>query len=212
MRRRASRTGVTWMGASSCRPLRPPSRRPASTLAWPSGGRGPGGRAIGSAVFSETGPLLRESKLRVPAVRPGVVPRARLAGLQTAAQRSRVVLVSAPAGYGKSTLVAQWCDLDSRAGCWVQLGHGDNDPVVLLLRVAAALECTGSVDGELLEELSRRAPRIDEVALPLLAAELGVRDPFVLVLDDVDVITAEKSRAILRFCSTRFARARSWCW
>ena len=113
------------------------------------------------------------------------------------AERSRLVLVSAPAGYGKSTLVAQWSELDPRASCWVQLGHGDNDPVVLLWRVAAALERTGPVDGELLEELSRPAPRIDEVALPLLAADLGVRDPFVLVLDDVDVITAEKSREIL---------------
>ena len=51
----------------------------------------------------------------------------------------------------------------------------------------------------LLEELSRPTPRIDEVALPLLAAELGERDPFVLVLDDVDLIRAEKSRAILAF-------------
>ena len=62
-----------------------------------------------------------------------------------AAERSRVVLVSAPAGYGKSTLVAQWSELDPRASCWVQLGHGDNDPVVLLARVAAALERTGPV-------------------------------------------------------------------
>ena len=110
-----------------------------------------------------------------------------------------MVLVSAPAGYGKSTLVAQWCDLDPRAGGWVQLGHGDNDPVVMVARVAAALERTGPVRSELLEELSRWTPRIDEVALPLLAAELGERDPFVLVLDDVHVITAEKSRAILAF-------------
>ena len=110
-----------------------------------------------------------------------------------------MVLVSAPAGYGKSTLVAQWSDLDPRASGWVQLGHGDNDPVVLLARVVAALERTGPVCGELLEELSGRTPRIDEVVLPLLAADLGERDPFVLVLDDVDVITAEKSRAILAF-------------
>ncbi|MGZ4287455.1 MAG: AAA family ATPase, partial [Solirubrobacteraceae bacterium] len=125
--------------------------------------------------------------------------RARLAPLQKAAGRSRVVLVSAPAGYGKSTLVAQWTDLDPRASGWVQLGHGDNDPVVLLARVAAALERTGPVRGELLEELSRRTPRIDEVALPLLAADLGERDPFVLVLDDVHVVTAEQSLAILVF-------------
>ena len=81
----------------------------------------------------------------------------------------------------------------------MQLGHGDNDPVVLLARVAAALERTSPVDGELLEELSRARPRIDEVALPVLAAELGKHDPLVLVLDDVHVITAEKSRAILAF-------------
>jgi AAA ATPase domain len=116
-----------------------------------------------------------------------------------AAERSRLVLVSAPAGYGKSTLVAQWCDLDPRPGCSVRLGHGDNDPVVLLLHVVAALERTGLVDRELLEEFSGQPPRIDEVALPLLAAELGDRDPFVLVLDDVDVITAARSRAILAF-------------
>ena len=110
-----------------------------------------------------------------------------------------MVLVSAPAGYGKSTLVAQWSDLDPRASGWVQLGPGDNDSVVLLAHVVAALEWTGPVCGELLEELSGRTPRIDEVAIPLLAADLGERDPFVLVLDDLHVITAKKSRAILSF-------------
>ena len=114
-----------------------------------------------------------------------------------------MVLVSAPAGYGKSTLVAQWTDQDPRPTGWVHLGHGDNDPVVLLTYVAAALERTGPVGGEFLEELSRRSPRIDEVALPLLAAELGERDPFVLVLDDVHLITARKSRAILGFLVDR---------
>jgi LuxR family maltose regulon positive regulatory protein len=113
--------------------------------------------------------------------------------VQAAAQRSRLVLVAAPAGYGKSTLVAQWTDVDPRTTCWVQLGYGDNDPTVLLARVAAALE----LDGDLAEELSRPTPRIDAVALPLLASELGERDPFVLVLEDVHVITAKKSRAIL---------------
>ena len=142
---------------------------------------------------------MREPAALVPAVRRDALPRARLASLRRAAQRSRVVLVSAPAGYGKSTLAAQWSDADSRPAGWVQLSHGDNDPVVLLARVAAALERTGSACDELLEELSRRSPRIDEVVLPLLAADLGERDPFVLVLDDVDVITGQKSRAILSF-------------
>ena len=110
-----------------------------------------------------------------------------------------MLVVSAPAGYGKSTLVAQWTDLDPRVSAWVQLGRGDNDPVVLLARVVAALERTDPVRSELFEELSRPSPRIDDVVLPLLAADLGERDPFVLVLDDVDAITARKSRAILVF-------------
>ncbi|HTZ86257.1 MAG TPA: LuxR C-terminal-related transcriptional regulator, partial [Solirubrobacteraceae bacterium] len=125
------------------------------------------------------------------------MPRPRLAALQRTAQGSRLVLISAPAGYGKSTLIAQWSDLDPRGSCSVQLGHGDNDPVVLLPRLVAALERTGPVDRELLAELSRPAPRIDAVALPLLAAELERRDPLVVVLDDVQALTAEKSRAIL---------------
>ena len=94
---------------------------------------------MSSVAPSGTRPLLRESKLRVPTGRPWVVARPRLSAVQKAAERDRVVLVSAPAGYGKSTLVAQWSDLDPRAGGWVQLGPGDNDPVVLLARVAAAL-------------------------------------------------------------------------
>jgi ATP/maltotriose-dependent transcriptional regulator MalT len=126
-----------------------------------------------------------------------VVARPRLSAVQHAAERGRVVLVSAPAGYGKSTLVAQWSDLDPRPGGWVQCGPGDNDPVVLLAHVVAALERTGPVCGEILDELARRMPRIDEVVLPLLAADLGERDPFALVLDDAHVITADRSRAIL---------------
>ena len=135
----------------------------------------------------------------VPAVRRDALPRACLASLRRAARHSRVVLLSAPAGYGKSTLAAQWSDADPRPAGWVQLSHGDNDPIVLLARVAATLERMGSPCDELLEELSHRSPRIDEVVLPLLAADLGERDPFVLVLDDVDVIVGKKSRAILSF-------------
>ena len=152
---------------------------------------------MSSVAPSGTRPLLRASKPRLPTVPPRVVARSRLCAVQKAAGRSRVVLVSAPAGYGKSTLVAQWSNLDPRATGWVPLARGDNDPVVLLAHVVAALERTGPVCDELLEELSGRTPRIDEVAIPLLAADLGERGPFVLVLDDVHVITAKQSRAIL---------------
>ena len=118
-------------------------------------------------LVSETGPLLPGSRQRGPAVRYGVVARASLAGLRVAAERSRLVLVSGPAGYGKSTLVAQWRDLDQRPDCWVPLARGDNDPVVLLLHIATALERTGPVAGELRDELSGPAPRINGSPLHL---------------------------------------------
>ncbi len=113
------------------------------------------------------------------------------------------MLVSAPAGYGKSTLVAQWSDLDPRPRGWVQLARGDNDPVVLLARIVAAVERTGPLRADLLEELSRRTPRIVEAALPLLAADLSERNPFLLVLDDVHLVTARRSRSILAFLAEK---------
>ena len=163
---------------------------------------------MSTVAHSRTRPRLRASKLRVPTVPPLAIARPRLSVVQKAAERSRVISVSAPAGYGKSTLVAQWTALDPRATGWVHLGPGDDDSVVLLAHVVAALERTGPVCDELLDELSGRAPRIDEVAIPLLAADLGERDPFVLVLDDVHVITARKSRAILA-CLADYVRSES---
>jgi LuxR family transcriptional regulator, maltose regulon positive regulatory protein len=144
-------------------------------------------------------PLLDELKLRPPALRSGVVPRPRLAASRKAAARSRLVLVSAPAGYGKSTLAAEWSDVDPRSSGWVHLDRSDNDPVILLASIVAALEHIGSAPGQLLEELSRQSPRINGVALPLLADELGECSPFVLVLDDTHLVTSEKSLAILAF-------------
>ena len=133
----------------------------------------------------------------MPRLAEWVVQRPRLSTTQQAAEDSRVVLVSAPAGYGKTTLVAQWSDLDSRTSGWVQLAPADNDPVVLLAHLVAALDRIGPVCGELLEELSGPIPRIEEVVIPLLSADLCERDPFVLVLDDVHLVTAARSRAIL---------------
>ena len=85
----------------------------------------------------------------------------------------------------------------------MHLDRTDNDPVALLTTVAAALDRIGSAAGDLLEELSRPNPRIDEAVLPLLAAELDERSPFVLVLDDAHFVTAKPSLAILAFIADR---------
>jgi LuxR family transcriptional regulator, maltose regulon positive regulatory protein len=149
--------------------------------------------------MSDLAPLLDQSQLQPPAVRLGVVPRPRLAALRETVAQSRLVLVSAPAGYGKSTLVADWSDRDPRAAGWVHLDHGDNDPVVMLFKIATALERVGQTTSRLFDELSRLRPRIDRVALPVLAAELEACGPFVLVVEDAHFVTAEQGLAILMF-------------
>jgi LuxR family maltose regulon positive regulatory protein len=143
--------------------------------------------------------LITESKLRPPAVRAGVVRRTRLERFRKAAVRSRLVLVAAPAGYGKSTLAAEWSELDPRATGWVHLDRSDDDPVVLLAHLAAAIDRIGSSADPLFEELSRLKPRIDAVALPLLAAGLDECGPFIVVLEDMHLVAGEKSLAILEF-------------
>ena len=83
-----------------------------------------------------------EAKLSVPQPRPGTVSRAGL--IDTArASDCRVVGVTAPAGYGKSTLLAEWALAEDRRVAWVSLDRFDDDPAVLLtlvgVRVRAGL-------------------------------------------------------------------------
>ncbi len=107
-----------------------------------------------------------------------------------AARDSRIVLISASAGYGKSILAAQWSERCERPVAWINLDRGDNDPVVLLSYVAQALNRIGPVEPELLDELSTPAPRVDSVVLPALAVEFARLPPFELILDDVHELSA----------------------
>lgn len=161
----------------------------------------PDGHAVSAGTSTaETGSARLELVIGVPLMRHGVIARDRLEPLRTAALDSTAVLVSAPAGYGKSTLVAQWLDRDPRVSGWVQLGHADNDPVVLITHITAAIEGAKTASREQLQRaLSAQPPRVHDVVLPLLAAALADSEPFVLVLDDAHAVTAEDSRAVLEF-------------
>ena len=85
-----------------------------------------------------------EPKLRWPVSRPGWVQRRRLLEDLDRASRHPVALVAAPAGYGKTTLLAQWlAGAAAPPAAWVTLDQGDNDPGRLWTHVAAALERAG---------------------------------------------------------------------
>jgi LuxR family maltose regulon positive regulatory protein len=95
-----------------------------------------------------------------------------------------LVLVSAPAGYGKSTVLSQWAQSERRPTAWVQVSEADNDPVVLLTYLVLALEPIAPLDAAVVDLLRLRYPPLKERVLPCLAGALAGAPPFLLVLDD----------------------------
>ena len=86
-------------------------------------------------------PIL-QTKLYIPPIRPELVSRPRLierlnAGLPAG---RKLTLVSAPAGFGKTTLVSEWVARCERPAAWLSLDEGDNDPTRFLTYLVAALQ------------------------------------------------------------------------
>ena len=134
-----------------------------------------------------------ETKFHPPNPRPEWVDRP---GLVSALARTdaKLVLLCAPAGFGKTTLVAQWraSDAESRPFAWVSLDRGDDDPGRLWWHVVCALDrACPQIGGEgILRALRVTGPKITGEVLPILINELAALPaPVVLVLDDYHVIT-----------------------
>ena len=121
------------------------------------------------------------------------VQRPRLLEELARAVSAKLVLVDAPAGFGKTTLVAQWraSAIERRRFAWVSLDSGDDDPGRLWWHVVSALEraCPELDAEDLLRALRTQAPQIGDDVIPGLANRLArLRAPVVLVLDDYHVI------------------------
>src|SRR5262245_10529649 len=84
--------------------------------------------------------VLLAAKLHVPRPPPGFVPRPRLAGRLDEGLSRRLILVCAPAGSGKTALLAAWASGGRWPVAWLSLDEGDNDPARFWRYVAAALE------------------------------------------------------------------------
>jgi ATP/maltotriose-dependent transcriptional regulator MalT len=122
-------------------------------------------------------------------------------GLVAALQRryEPLVVLSAPAGYGKSTVLAQWAAAQRRPTAWLQLDEADNDPIVLLSYLAVALEVVAPVSAGLVDLLQRRYPPVQERVLPALATALASAPPFLLVLDDGHLLNSDDGWRHVRF-------------
>ena len=154
--------------------------------------------AAPAGVAASEQDVLLATKLHVPGPRPGFVPRPRLAG----ALGGGLVLVCAPAGFGKTALLADWLRSGGRPVAWLSLDAGDNDPVRFWRHVVAALDRARPGTGERVAPLFAPAPSSFEGLVTALINELAAQsgeNPIVLVLDDYHLIHAGQVHASLEF-------------
>ncbi len=152
----------------------------------------PAAAPAGAAMSGQD--ALLATKLHVPRPQPGFVPRPRLVqALSQGLARGRV-LICAPAGFGKTSLLADWARSGGRPVAWLGLDAGDNDPARFWRYVVAALDqAQPGIAGRLGPLLGPPAPRSFEGLVTALINELAAqpgRDEVLLVLDDYHLVDA----------------------
>jgi LuxR family maltose regulon positive regulatory protein len=136
-------------------------------------------------------PIL-DAKLNRPPARPEWIERARLMKQLDQAIARPIVLVAAPPGFGKTTMVTQW--LASNRGpavaAWVSLDARDNDPVRLWTHVALSLEAAGCrVHDDVASFMAANGGEVIARVLPrLLQAMAETEDDLIILLDDFHVL------------------------
>jgi LuxR family maltose regulon positive regulatory protein len=164
----------------------------------------PGVVHAGSASAVSNGhelPLATE----LPSLCRGYVARPRLVRRLLGA-RSSLILIAAPAGYGKTSLLCEWAHADARPFAFAMLDDRDNDAARLVGKLAAAIEAIGAIDPGIAGELASAGGRDRTLAAtnPTSAAEMLVSalqsaaDTPVLVLDDTHVVRARESQRLLK--------------
>jgi LuxR family maltose regulon positive regulatory protein len=106
---------------------------------------------------------------------------------------SEAVLLHAPAGYGKSVLLAQWARTDPRPFAWVTLTHVHDDPGVLLTAIVEAFEPIEPLEPAVIESLQTSRPNLDVVVPRLERALRERRVPAVLILDELEHLGSPSS-------------------
>jgi LuxR family maltose regulon positive regulatory protein len=134
-------------------------------------------------------PLLA-TKLYLPRLRRGLVPRPRLSERLDRGAETKLTLVSAPAGFGKTTLLTEWLERSMYSAAWVSLDQADNHATSFWSYVVAALQTVEpQIGANAIALLQSLPPAPIEGVLTLLLNELSaISNEVVLVLDDYHVI------------------------
>jgi LuxR family maltose regulon positive regulatory protein len=147
-------------------------------------------RIVGSPQRSTSFPLLK-TKLYIPTVPDSRVIRSGLIHRLGEAEKKALTIISAPAGFGKTTLLAEWIARTSLPAAWLSLDNGDNDPYRFLSYLIAALESIQDDVGHGANQLLQSPqPVPSHIILASLINDLGkIAEPYVLVFDDYQFIS-----------------------
>ncbi len=156
--------------------------------------------SAGPSTDAAVAPLLA-TKLYVPPARSEWVSRARLAGSLQQGLSRKLTLISAPAGFGKSTLLSQFAELCKRPVAWLSLDNGDNDPRRFWTYVMTATQSVApSVGTAALAALqSRQNPQTELLLTGWINEIVASAEPFLLILDDLHLITESEVHDQLAF-------------
>src|SRR5947209_20317850 len=113
------------------------------------------------------------TKLYIPPLRAKVVSRPRLIERLNEGLHRKLTLISAPAGFGETTLVSEWVEGIERPTAWLSLDEGENDPARFLAYLIAALQTIAATIGEgVLSALQPPQPPPSEAILTALLNEI----------------------------------------
>jgi LuxR family maltose regulon positive regulatory protein len=141
------------------------------------------------------------TKLYIPPPRTKVVPRPCLVERLNEGLQRRLTLISAPAGFGKTTLVSEWIVSYGRPVAWLSLDEGDGDPVRFISYLVAALQTIKAGIGEGLVAVlqSPQPPSTESILIALINEITTIPDHFILVLDDYHLIDSKPVDYALTF-------------
>lgn len=141
------------------------------------------------------------TKLYIPPTRPDLVPRPRLIERLNDGLHRKLTLISAPAGFGKTTLVSDWLRQIDLPAAWLSLDEGDNDPTRFLTYFIAALRQVDSEIGQTAQSMlqSHQPPPAAALMTALINDIVAFSNKIVLVLDDYQAIQSSAMHQAVTF-------------
>ncbi|OLB45441.1 MAG: hypothetical protein AUH05_03300 [Ktedonobacter sp. 13_2_20CM_53_11] len=166
-------------------------------------GRSPAAQKTRPALAHAPVDPLLATKLHVPRPRPHLVHRPCLIQRLQQGMERALILISAPVGFGKSTLLSDWLASSAIPAAWLSLEPQDNEPARFLSYLLAALQTYDPHLGTIRQALHHQPPSMETILTvlinDLLIRRATVQEHFVFVLDNYQVITNESIHRALSF-------------